>query len=32
VTTGESLSAPRKTEPEMDSVGGGKTPAGQEKK
>jgi hypothetical protein len=32
VTTGEAPSTPRKTEPEMDSVGGGKTPAGQEKK
>jgi hypothetical protein len=32
VTTGEAPSAPKKTEPEMDSVGGDKTPAGQEKK
>src|SRR6476469_9795816 len=32
VTTGEAPSSPKKTEPEMDSVGGGKTPAGQEKK
>jgi hypothetical protein len=32
VTTGEAPSSPKKTEPEMDSVGGGKTPAGGEKK
>jgi hypothetical protein len=32
VTTGEAPSTPKKTEPEMDSVGGGKTPAGGEKK
>ena len=32
VTTGERPSSPKKTEPEMDSVGGGKTPAGGEKK
>ena len=32
VTTGEAPSTPKKTEPEMDSVGGDKTPAGQERK
>lgn len=32
VTTGEVPSTAKKMEPEMDSVGGSKTPAGEEKK
>jgi hypothetical protein len=32
VTTGEAPGMSKQTEPEMDSVGGGKTPAGEEKK
>jgi hypothetical protein len=32
VTTGEAPPSPKNTEPGMDSVGGGKTPAGEEKK